>query len=231
MKSQIIKISLVVFFIGLCNIVKAQTYTDPVTGALVTAQTKLLGNELEDSKNAQNKTAATNTAITAIVNNIREYDKMMLEYLQKANDVFDGIFHAVDAVDMGVNVVKNLKNCLNAAVDHPSGAIVAHLVNDRYNKVIQEVASLTGHITKFVKGNGKGNLLNSAERLQILSDVHMQMRALNRSVTNLYWEILTLEWSDLGRKLAPNTFYAIYTDNRRYKAAQKRVDKMFAGWN
>lgn len=232
MKSLIIRISLIAVMITTVNVkMSGQTYTDPFTGAQVTLQTKILGDELEKSRKAQTATASTNTAITAVVNDIREYDRKMLDYLKKANSVFDGIFHAADAIDMGVNIVRNLGNCAKAAVNHPSGAIVSAIVSKRHTKVLQEIASLTANITKFVKGNGEGNLLNSAERLQILYDVHMQMRRLDREVTNLYWEILSLEWSDLGRYLSSDLFYSIYNDNRLYKEAQRRVDRMFAGWN
>lgn len=208
----------------------AQIYTDPSTGAMVTLQTEIIGGELRKSANAQTATAAANATMTVLMDSIRSYDKIMLNYLQKANSVFDGIFHAADAVDMGSNIVRNLGNCMSAASRSPQGAIVTAIVNNRYSKIIAEIGSLTSNIANFVRASGNGNLINSAERLEILYDIHTRMRRLDRQVANLYWEILTLEWTDLGRFLNPDIYYAIHRDERLFNDAKRRIDKMFRGW-
>lgn len=206
-------------------------YTDPITGSLVEVQTQIIGGELDKSATAQTTTAAANMTMTVLMDSIRSYDKIMLKYLQKANDVFSGIFHAADAIDMGSNIVRNLGNCLSAAKDHPQGAIVTAIVNKRYSRILTEIGSLTSNIANFVRASGDGNLINSAERLDILYDIHSRMRALNRQVTNLYWEILTLEWTDLGRFLNPDIYYAIHRDERLFNDAKRRIDRMFDNWD
>lgn len=234
MKSLTTKICLTVilsFILSLADASAQYFYTDPVTGALVEVQTKIIGGELEKSATAQTTTSAANLTMTVLMDSIRSYDKIMLKYLQKANDVFTGIFHAADAIDMGANIVNNLGNCLDAARRSPQGAIVTAVVNKRYSKIVAEIGSLTSSIANFVRGSGNGNLINSAERLDILFDIHSRMRRLDRQVTNLYWEILTLEWTDLGRFLNPDIYYAIHRDERLFNDAKRRIDKMFYNWD
>lgn len=234
MKSRTIKICLVACLSVILSVFDASAqyfYTDPITGAMVEVQTKIIGGELEKSAKAQTATAAANATMTILMDSIRSYDKIMLKYLQKANDVFTGIFHAADAIDMGANIVRNLGNCLDAARKSPQGAIVTGIVNSRYTKIMTEIASLTGNIANFVRASGNGNLINSAERLDILYDIHSRMRRLDRQVTNLYWEILTLEWTDLGRFLNPDIYYAIHKDERLFNDAKRRIDKMFDNWD
>lgn len=234
MKSLTIKRNYFLIIIFLFISVKGSAqafYTDVATGAAVVTQTETLGNELEKSRKAQQATSAANLTMTVLVDSIRSYDKIMLNYLQKANDVFTGIFHAADAIEMGGHVLQNIGNCVTAAKNHPKGAIITTLVNTRYTKIIAEIGSLTANIANFVRASGNKNLINSAERLQILYDVHMRMRKLNREVTSLYWEIKTLEWTDLGRMINPDLYYAIQTDERLYKEAKRRIDQMGRAWD
>lgn len=233
MKSLTTRIRLTVFLsfiLSLSDVSAQYFYTDPFTGAQVEIQTQIIGGELDKSATAQTTTAGANLTMTVLMDSIRSYDKIMLNYLQKANDVFSGIFHAADAIDMGANIVTNLGNCLDAARRSPQGAIVTGVVNKRYTKIITEIGSLTSLIANFVRGSGNGNLINSAERLDILFDIHSRMRRLDRQVTNLYWEILTLEWTDLGRFLNPDLYYAVHKDERLFNDAKRRIDKMFKAW-
>lgn len=233
MKLQIVKCCLV-SFIALClstgNAKSQYYYTDPITGAAVTVQTEIIGGHLDASASYQKTTASTNTAITGLVNEIRSYDKVMLDYLKKANSVFDGIFHAADAVEMAGNVISNLSNCLTAARKHPKGVLITAMVNKRYTKIATETTSLIANINNFVKKSGEGNLLNSRERLDILYDVHSRMRRLNRETQTLYWEILSSEWEDLFKELNPDLYYNLSTDERLYRNAQRRIDQMGMAW-
>ena len=233
MKSQIVKcclISLLAVWINTWETKAQYYYTDPITGAAVTVQTEIVGGHLDNSAKYQKSTAATNAAITGLVDEIRSYDQIMLDYLKKANSVFDGIFHAADAVEMAGNVISNLGDCLTAARRHPKGLLITSMVNKRYTKIATETTSLIANINNFVKKSGEGNLLNSRERLDILYDVHSRMRRLNRETQTLYWEILSSDWEDLFRELNPDLYYSISTDERLYRNAKRRIDQMGLAW-
>jgi len=232
MKLQTIKkiLAVGILLVSSVNIQAQYTYTDPITGAAVTIQTEIIGGHLDASASAQRTTAATNTTMSALVNEIRSYDKKMLDYLKKANSVFDGIFHAADAIEMAGNVVTNMSNCVSAARRHPQGVLITSLISKRYTKVATEVTSLVANLSAFVKKSGEDNLLNSRERLDILYDVHSRMRRLDRETRNLYWEITTATWTDVARELNPELYYKVATDERLLKEAKRRVDAMGRAW-
>ena len=234
MKSLTIKRCLAIVLLVMVCVVRTTAQitvkTDPPTTAAVIAQTNKVGGELEKSAKAQQSTAATNATMTIILDSIRSYDKVMLKYLQEANSTFTQIYHAADAIDLASKIIFNLRKCGQAAVNHPKGVLITTLVNTRYSKIIAESTSLVNHISNFVKAGGNKNLLNSAERLKILHTVHSKLRKLNSQVAQLYWEIKTLEWTDLARMTNPELYYATRTDARLFKQAKRRIDKMFKEW-
>lgn len=227
MKLQIRKVILGMLLLGNVIPVMAQKIeTDPVAVAAIWTQTTTLETELAKSATAQMTNTSTNAAITLMVDSIRKYDKIMLDYLQKANNVFNTIYYAADALEMGTNIVKKLGNLMQEVKNHPQGALVTAVANDAYKDIIAETGALVPQIANFVQGSGKGNLLTSAERMDILYDVHAKLRKIDRKLNSLCWSVQTMRWSDLGRVLNPDMYWQIQTSEKTLERSKKRVDRM-----
>lgn len=204
--------------------------TDPLAVAAIMAQTSELGDELDRTASAQAATTATNLTITMMVDSIRKYDKIMLDYMQKANSVFNNIYYAADALEIASGVVKKLGKIMTAVKNHPRGALVSAVAKNSYSDIIAETGALTGQITSFVKGSGKGNLLTSAERMNILYNVHSKLRKIDRKLNSLYYNITTLEWGDLGRILNPELYWQLQTSEKMLEKSKKRINRMMSSF-
>lgn len=188
----------------------AQIKIDPALVTAIIAQTGTLSSELDRINVKQAAITAENMAIQLALDNIKGYEETMLDYLNKTHNFFQTAQQVINAVDKVSAIIGELNNCKNAVIDHPEGAMVSAMVSDRYNKVILEATSLVGNVTTLVKtgGNNK-NLLNSAERLQILYNIDAQLSSILSSIRRLRWDILCLKWSHIPAMVNPELFYQL----------------------
>lgn len=191
---------------GMAQVVKI----DALLTAAITGQTSVLSGELSAINVKQAAITAENMAIQLALDQIKGYEETMLDYLNQTHNFFQTAQQVINAVDKVAAIIAELNNCKDAVIDHPEGAMVSAMVSNQYNKVILEATSLVGNVTTLVKAGGNNkNLLNSAERLQILYNINAQLSSIHSSMKRLRWDILCLKWSHIPAMVNPELFYQL----------------------
>lgn len=229
MKLQIIKTMAWVAVMTVASIVnvKAQIVeTDPVVSAAVIANTEEVGGEIKKTNNNLTVVTAQNTVMMATLDSIRNYEKTMLRSLQKVHGIFDNIFTAVDIVNKVQATITELNECRVAAQNHPQGLVVSAVVSRRYATIINETASLVDNIREIVKKESSVNLLNSAERMQVLYDTHRRVTTIYANIRALKYQIGMYRWSDIVREISPQVWASYYNVDAAYRRCLGDIDKL-----
>lgn len=226
MKSLIAKLT-IAFAILVGNVhVQAQIQTDPILTGAVELERSTLKKELEKQNDKQLTIIGINTGIMIQLDSIRKYETIMHNYLSKAQNIVNQAYDVYKCGELTTQIYSNLKDCTNAAVGHPEGAIVSAVVSKQYSKIAQEAMSLYGYIAGLVKKSDGSVLLNSMERISILAEVRRSLSTINRNLVSLKWQIKLYRWADIPRLLAPKEYY-MFTDGEAIVRRIKRdIDRM-----
>ena len=226
MKSLIVKLTVVrAAFIGSLN-VQAQIQTDPLLMAAVGIENATLKKQLEKQNEKQLAIIGINTGIMVQLDSIRKYETIMHDYLSKAQNIVNNAYDVYKCGDLTTQIYSNLRDCTNAAVGHPEGAIVSAVVSKQYSKIADETMSLYGYIAGLVKKSDGSVLLNSMERTSILAEVRSRLATINRNLVSLKWQIKLYRWADIPRLLAPKEYYMFIDGEAIVKSIKRDIDRM-----
>lgn len=203
---------------------KAQFKTDPVVGAAVTTETATLSKAVNATNSQQKGIIAAQTAITLQLEKLREYEDKTFRYLSKTQSVINNLHDIKRSYELGKSIIQNLNDCKREAVNHPQGAIVATMISKRTNTIITESTALAASITGLVTKSGNDNLLNSAERTRILSDVTGRLSTINRSLRSLKYQIIMYRWADLLRSTNPMAYAELINSEYFVKETKRNID-------
>lgn len=203
---------------------KAQFKTDPVVGAAVTTETATLSKAVNATNSQQKGIIAAQTAITLQLEKLREYEDKTFRYLSKNQSVINNLHDIKRSYELGKSIIQNLNDCKREAVNHPQGAIVATMISKRTNTIITESTALAASITGLVTKSGNDNLLNSAERTRILSDVTGRLSTINRSLRSLKYQIIMYRWADLLRSTNPMAYAELINSEYFVKETKRNID-------
>ena len=203
---------------------KAQFKTDPVVGAAVTTEAATLSKAVNATNSQQKGIIAAQTAITLQLEKLREYEDKTFRYLSKTQSVINNLHDIKRSHELGKSIIQNLNDCKREAVNHPQGAIVATMISKRTNTIITESTALAASITGLVTKSGNDNLLNSAERTRILSDVTGRLSTINRSLRSLKYQIIMYRWADLLRSTNPMAYAELINSEYFVKETKRNID-------
>ena len=203
---------------------KAQFKTDPVVGAAVTTEAATLSKAVNATNSQQKGIIAAQTAITLQLEKLREYEDKTFRYLSKTQSVINNLHDIKRSYELGKSIIQNLNDCKREAVNHPQGAIVATMISKRTNTIITESTALAASITGLVTKSGNDNLLNSAERTRILSDVTGRLSTINRSLRSLKYQIIMYRWADLLRSTNPMAYAELINSEYFVKETKRNID-------
>lgn len=226
MKSLIAKLT-IAFAILVGNVhVQAQIQTDPILTGAVELERSTLKKELEKQNDKQLTIIGINTGIMIQLDSIRKYETIMHNYLSKAQNIVNQAYDVYKCGELTTQIYSNLKDCTNAAVGHPEGAIVSAVVSKQYSKIAQEAMSLYGYIAGLVKKSDGSVLLNSMERISILAEVRRSLSTINRNLVSLKWQIKLYRWADIPRLLAPKEYYMFTDEEDIVRRIKRDIDRM-----
>ena len=203
---------------------KAQFKTDPVVGAAVTTEAATLSKAVNATNSQQKGIIAAQTAITLQLEKLREYEDKTFRYLSKTQSVINNLHDIKRSYELGKSIIQNLNDCKREAVNHPQGAFVATMISKRTNTIITESTALAASITGLVTKSGNDNLLNSAERTRILSDVTGRLSTINRSLRSLKYQIIMYRWADLLRSTNPMAYAELINSEYFVKETKRNID-------
>lgn len=206
--------------------VQAQVQGDPLVAGAVTAGDAVVSAELTASNKSQLVTMGTQATIVANLELIREYEDKMFKYLSTVNGVIQNAYDVTRCARLGESIIDNLGKCTKAAKKHPDGAIISALVSKRYVTILAESTALASYVGNLVKKGGKANLLNSAERNNILSNVTGRLSTINRQLVGLRYQIELLRWSDLARSKVPFIYSEAAKAEMVHDFTKRNIDQL-----
>lgn len=198
-------------------------YTEAALVGAITANTISLGNELSRTNSLQSATLGQNTVISGLLNDIQYYEEKMYNYMSEAQSIVTSAYTIVRCLRLGTDIIDELNQCRKAAIDHPQGLLVSSMITSQYSDVIQEASALVSYITPIVKGRGDNNLLNSAERIQILNSVSSRLYNLYSAVNQMKQNILRMRWAHFMRDISPELYYQFMNTENAYDATVKMI--------
>lgn len=231
MKSPIIKILVYMCLLALpLAEASAQFQVDATLNANVLLNTSSGGKKLDQTNDELKKISATNALMTVTLDSIRSYQQIMLTGLKTVHRAFNDMFTVVDCIDKSKAIIDELNKCSVSAENNPEGALVSLILSKNYSRILQESSGLVSNITNLVKGGGDKNLLNSAERLQILNSTHSSICAIYRRVRSLRAQIEWYRLADIPATLVPEIYYNHNATERAYKRCVDDIQRLKKAW-
>ena len=217
-KLQTVRIAVLFIFV-FCSVPKAYSQAaEAALAAAITANTVAISDQMAETKQLQMQIVGENAVISGLLEGIYDYEKLMYDYMSKAQDVVTSAYTIGKCFQMGSDIISELEGCCEEAKKNPQGAILT-LVTDQYTEVLAESAALTAYLVPIVQGNGKQNLLNSAERINILNTVSNRLYMILESVRSLRYGIRRMNLATLVLDLSPEAYYTFFNKNTAYDVA------------
>ena len=200
------------------NTVFAQVWEAALTGAIAAGSVSISG-QMSQTNALQAAVLGENTVISSLLNDIYGYEKQMYDYMSKAQGIVTSAYSIGKCLKMGSDKITEQNNCRKEAESHPEGLLVSSLVTGQYSDLIAESSALISYLTPIVKGSGKNNLLNSAERIRILSSVENRLYNILFSIKRMKYNIQRLRVIHIARELSPDFYYNFYNTRDAYETA------------
>lgn len=203
----------------------AQSASDVALIAAITANTVGISSEMTATNRLQTSILGENAVISTLLNDIYNYEKKMYDYMSKAQDVVTSAYTIGKCFKLSTDIIDELNECRKEATEHPEGLIVSSLITNQYSDIISESAALVSYLTPIVKGSGKDNLLNSAERIRILNTVQSRLYYILYGVKNMKLNIRRMRYCHLARELTPGFYYMFNDTKSAYDVALQQLNR------
>lgn len=199
----------------------------------VAAQTAMLKDTYDKRTKLQEKILAAETTINLSMDRIHSIQDKTLKYLSEASHALANLNQIKEAALLvSVGIPDACANLADAASENATNSIFASLAADQIRNAAEDMASLYSFMTPLVNSGSYGgdsdgskvNLLNTAERYQILTTVVSRLKDIQWQVTQLHWRIKCFAWRDLWFKLDPKTY-------RAYLQSKVDVGFLASQWN
>lgn len=201
--------------------------TDPALAAAIAAQTSTVKSELDKQNETQLAILGIDTGISLTLDSIHHYEQIVYDYLSKAQTVVEGATDIARCLELSTEVLAGLGDLTKEARDHPQGVLVSALASKVYSRLMTDAVELAGYVQTVVTGKGSGNLLNTFERIRILSDIKYTLMGMVRDINSLTCEIGWMRISDIPRLLFPSEYYQMIGIEDILKDSKKDIDSLF----
>lgn len=218
-KLQTVRIAiLLVFSLFASARTYAQTVGEALLATAIGANTVSISAEMNETNRLQAQISGENVLITNMLNNIYDYEKKMYDYMSTAQDVITSAYTIGKCFTMGAQIATELEECSKAAKMNPEGAILT-FVTSKYTDILAEGAALTAYLAPIVQGNGKKNLLSSAERVNVLNTVQNRLYNILEGVIQMKYTIQRMNLAGVVYELSPEAYYQFYSTSSAYEVA------------
>lgn len=204
----------------------AQFKGDMIVAGAVATEAGILKASTEKTNGLQAMIMGTQTVIAGQLETLKGVEDKMMKYLSKTQGVINNLYDIKRSLDLGSSILKNLNACKDAAANHPDRAVISTLMSRRTTDIILESTALASSIGSLVTKSGKDNLLNSAERTRILSDVTGRLSTINRQLRSLKYQIIMFRWTDVVHRFYPVTYADIIGSEYILNKAKRNVDQV-----
>lgn len=208
MKTKIVTL-LVLLCSFLSTTIRAQELViDPALSATIVASTVADGiayNQIEENQ-TENTTALA--AAGVLQTSLLQIKQTTLTALEEVQTILQGIMAGTQAVEAFHNSIRIATDIWDLTAEDPTLLLVSQ---ELWFKIYEEAAETTTYLSNIAL-NEQGselNLLNNAERLQIITYVKKQAFKIQGIMNQMYYRMKAAKKYGLFRMLCPREFYYI----------------------
>ncbi|WP_254880179.1 hypothetical protein [Segatella copri] len=182
-------------------------------------------NEISAQTNYRKKEAGIQAELSATTAKIKNWEQQYNKYLKTTEGFADGIAAACQLYLEGVQTLNALWEVSAAKKINPQGVFATMSMNNLYMETAIQFIKTYRSLKKVCKKGGNGNMLNSAERTQLIWNLERELEQLNSKLRRLAVSISVFSFEDVwnraiaGKIDKSNGMLALEARNRMRRAA------------
>lgn len=182
-------------------------------------------NEISAQTNYRKKEAGIQAELSATTAKIKNWEQQYNKYLKTTEGFADGIAAACQLYLEGVQTLNALWEVSAAKKINPQGVFATMSMNNLYMETAMQFIKTYRSLKKVCKKGGNGNMLNSAERTQLIWNLERELEQLNSKLRRLAVSISVFSFEDVwnraiaGKIDKSNGMLALEARNRMRRAA------------
>ena len=182
-------------------------------------------NEISAQTNYRKKEAGIQAELSETTTKIKNWEQQYNKYLKTTEGFADGIAAACQLYLEGVQTLNALWEVSAAKKINPQGVFATMSMNNLYMETAIQFIKTYRSFKKVCKKGGNGNMLNSAERTQLIWNLERELEQLNSKLRRLAVSISVFSFEDVwnraiaGKIDKSNGMLALEARNRMRRAA------------
>ena len=182
-------------------------------------------NEISAQTNYRKKEAGIQAELSETTTKIKNWEQQYNKYLKTTEGFADGIAAACQLYLEGVQTLNALWEVSAAKKINPQGVFATMSMNNLYMETAIQFIKTYRSLKKVCKKGGNGNMLNSAERTQLIWNLERELEQLNSKLRRLAVSISVFSFEDVwnraiaGKIDKSNGMLALEARNRMRRAA------------
>lgn len=181
-------------------------------------------NEISAQTNYRKKEAGIQAELSETTTKIKNWEQQYNKYLKTTEGFADGIAAACQLYLEGVQTLNALWEVSAAKKINPQGVFATMSMNNLYMETAIQFIKTYRSLKKVCKKGGNGNMLNSAERTQLIWNLERELEQLNSKLRRLAVSISVFSFEDVwnraiaGKIDKSNGMLALEARNRMRRA-------------
>ena len=173
--------------------------TNPLEWLALAEGNDAINEQIDKEVKGQTQIALLQNSIAGEFTKIHEWEQKYSDYLTTASGYASTLKAATTLYEDGVRIFITLGKLRKAVADNPQGIFASISMNNLYIETATELVSVYTLLRSAVATGGTVNMLNGAERSQIMWQLTDKLTAFNKKLNRLYLSISYYTMTDVWR--------------------------------
>lgn len=171
--------------------------TNPLCIAAIAEGYAVINKGINSQKSNQQEIAILQNSIGAEYTMMKKWEKKYNSYLKTAQGYGTSLKASMGIYSEGVKTLQYLWQIKKAIGENPEGAFATFSMNNLYLETAAEFLKVYNLLNYMVAEGGSKNMLNGAERTQVLWSANDELVYLNKKLRGLIISITYYTWKDV----------------------------------
>ena len=171
--------------------------TNPLCIAAIAEGYAVINKGINSQKSNQQEIAILQNSIGAEYTMMKKWEKKYNSYLKTAQGYGTSLKASMGIYSEGVKTLQYLWQIKKAIGENPEGAFATFSMNNLYLETAAEFLKVYNLLNNMVAEGGSKNMLNGAERTQVLWSANDELAYLNKKLRGLIISITYYTWKDV----------------------------------
>lgn len=215
----------IVLFTAVCRAQIGATTSNPGQYLAIKKGEDIILNKISAQTNYRKKEAGIQAELSATTAKIKKWEQQYNKYLKTTKGFADRIAADCQLYLEGVQTLNALWEVSAAKKINPQGVFATMSMNNLYMETAIQFIKTYRSLKKVCKKGGDGNMLNGAERTQLIWNLERELEQLNSKLRRLAVSISVFSFEDVwnraiaGKIDKSNGMLALEARNRMRRAA------------